>query len=698
MKFSKLTSLTLPAILLLTGCASQEEEAGEGTLQLRTAISASVQQATRSSADLESQAMVWISNSKGLIRRYDGLANVPSEIALNSGSYIAEAWAGDSVAASFDTRYFRGSKAFDIQANQVTSVELTCRIANVVTSVNYASDVDQVLKGYTLTVSSATGSLQFEGRDDRKGYFMMSGSDSHLTYTLSGIKFDGTAYEQTGTIDDVKPATEYAVNISRSAVGDSDQGGAFFKISIDATTIDHSEEVVITLAPSIEGDDFDIAEPIVGETGKMAAHEVHIAGATALQSVKINSTVTSEVELLSASDATIKTLAGKGIDWKYAYQEADDRSSMRLTFGSIFTSALPEGESAVEITATDVAGKSTTATLQFTISDAPVVTADVNDVDIWATSATLQATILKADQTAGAGFKYRAKGSSDWKTVSATVGTTHFTAAVSGLSAATTYEYVATTSAYTSTIVKTFTTEEAAQLPNGDFETWYLSTPYLLAADSDSRFWDSGNHGSAKMSKNITTPATDIKHGGQYSACLSSQFVGMLGIGKFAAGNAFVGEYLATDGTDGILGFGRPFTSRPTSLSGYVRYVPQSVSYSSLTDMPTGSMDQGIIYIAVLDATTESYGGQSFPFVIKTKSSEQRLFDKDDARVLAYGEKVFTAATDGDGMVQFNIPLTYNRRDVKAVHILVVCSASRYGDYFTGGPSVMYIDDFQLNY
>jgi hypothetical protein len=114
--------------------------------------------------------------------------------------------------------------------------------------------------------------------------------------------------------------------------------------------------------------------------------------------------------------------------------------------------------------------------------------------------------------------------------------------------------------------------------------------------------------------------------------------------------------------------------------------------------MPTGSMDQGIIYIAVLDATTESYGGQSFPFVIKTKSSEQRLFDKDDARVLAYGEKVFTAATDGDGMVQFNIPLTYNRRDVKAVNILVVCSASRYGDYFTGGPSVMYIDDFQLNY
>ena len=684
-------------VALLTGCASEQEGAGEGTLQLRTRISASVQQATRSTDDLEAQTMVWISNDKGLVRRYDGLQNVPEQITLNTGKYVAEAWAGDSVAASFDSRYFRGTEAFEINANQATSVALTCRIANVVTSVAYDDDVDQVLEGYTLTIASATGTLQFEGRDDRKGYFMMSGSDSSLTYTLTGVKTDGSAYEQTGTIGNVKAATEYTVNISRATVAD-EEGGAFFKIYVDATTIDHEEEVIITLAPSIEGADFDINEPIVGETGKIAAAELHIAGSTALQSVSINSDITGEVELMSADKTTVSALAAKGVDWKYAYHEADDRSSMRLTFGTIFTYALPEGETAVKITATDVAGKSSTALLQFTAADSPVVTADIDETDVWATHATLQGSVLKADQTEGAGFKYRAKGATDWITVSGKVSGSHLTADITGLKAATTYEFAAATADYVSTVIKTFTTEEAVQLPNGDFETWYLSTPYLLAADSNSRFWDSGNHGSSKMSKNVTTPSTDIKHGGQYSACLTSQFVGVMGIGKFAAGNAFVGEYLATDGTDGVLGFGRPFTSRPTSLTGYVRYQPQAINYSSLSEAPTGNMDQGIIYIAVLDATTESYGGQSFPFVIKTKSSERRLFDKEDARVLAYGEKVFTEATSGDGMVEFNIPLTYNRTDVKAVYILVVCSASRYGDYFTGGPSVMYIDDFTLNY
>ena len=71
-------------------------------------------------------------------------------------------------------------------------------------------------------------------------------------------------------------------------------------------------------------------------------------------------------------------------------------------------------------------------------------------------------------------------------------------------------------------------------------------------------FWDSGNHGSATLKENVTTPDGSVKHGGNYSAKLESKFVAFWGIGKFAAGNLFIGDYLKTDGTDGILGIGRP--------------------------------------------------------------------------------------------------------------------------------------------
>ena len=67
--------------------------------------------------------------------------------------------------------------------------------------------------------------------------------------------------------------------------------------------------------------------------------------------------------------------------------------------------------------------------------------------------------------------------------------------------------------------------------------------------------------------------------------------------------------------------------------------------------------------------------------------------------MIAYGEKVFDSATTGDAMIEFEIPLVYARTDAKAVNVIVVCSASKGGDYFAGAAgSVMYIDDFELVY
>ena len=121
-----------------------------------------------------------------------------------------------------------------------------------------------------------------------------------------------------------------------------------------------------------------------------------------------------------------------------------------------------------------------------------------------------------------------------------------------------------------------FETVAYPQLPNAGFEEWSGSSPLLLCADEASMFWDSGNHGSKKAGLNVTEKDNSVKHGGNCSAKLKSQFVSVFGIGKFAAGNAFIGKYLATDGTDGVLGWGRPWdpTARPKALHGWFNYIP----------------------------------------------------------------------------------------------------------------------------
>lgn len=57
------------------------------------------------------------------------------------------------------------------------------------------------------------------------------------------------------------------------------------------------------------------------------------------------------------------------------------------------------------------------------------------------------------------------------------------------------------------------------------------------------------------------------------------------------------------------------------------------------------------------------------------------------------------AATEGDGMIEFRIPIEYRSTDTKPTSIILVASSSKYGDYFTGGiGSTMWLDDLELVY
>ena len=70
---------------------------------------------------------------------------------------------------------------------------------------------------------------------------------------------------------------------------------------------------------------------------------------------------------------------------------------------------------------------------------------------------------------------------------------------------------------------------------------------------------------------------------------------------------------------------------------------------------------------------------------------------------IAYGEKTFDEAyKDGENLVELTINLDYdnyggNKR--KPTSIIIVASASKYGDYFAGSTgSKMWLDDMELIY
>jgi len=733
----KIAYILASAVVLMatTGCSDSfdaQDAAGEGRLILRPSVSTDMKSSRAVEGDelqtLSDNCIIWISGNKGLVRKYDGISNVPNVgIWLAGGQYTAEAWAGDSVPASFDSRYFKGVEKFDITAGGTTQVNLDCHIANTAVSVKYSETIDDVLSDYSLTVGHSCGSLTWKGRDARRGYFMMNSRDKDLTYTLSGTKQDGSSYSYEGKIEGAKPATEYVLNVNYTA-SSIETGGAYFTIEVDESTIDIEETVEIIPAPSIVGVYHNIDEPVYGEVGKMTRQAVYVAAATELKSVYVTVPSMAGVvgeyaggfDMIRADESVLTSLSEKGIKGLRQRDDVNDLDYLKISFEPELLNQLGDGTFEINVTATvsvteqdgsgneRIVDKSNSATMTIVISDADVQTEPLSadDPTIWATEATITGKVMK-DGLESVGFKYREKGLSDWTTVNGVVAQAAiekgsvYSAVLSGLKPGTAYEYVATAGSFTANNIYEFTTEAADQLPNRGFEDWYMDGKIQrICASADDMFWDSGNKGSATLNKALTTPCENPKHGGRYSAKLASEKVAI----AFAAGNLFVGEFLGTENlTKGILGWGRPWNTRPRALRGYVKYTPAAISdvngAPAGVTVNTGDQDTGIIYIGIVDNTTMTYGNYSgWPQIVATKNIDNYGFKSTDKKVIAYGEKVFSEATAGEGLVEFEIPLEYYRTDVKASNIIVVASASRYGDYYTGGPSVMYLDDLELVY
>lgn len=701
----KVPALLAASLLMLTSCSDDESvfADGLGTVSIKASLSGDVKVESRADADqlrdLYGESLeVWITKpGQGPVRRYIGLDRLPTTpVTLPSGSYVAEAWAGDSVSASFEARYFKGFVPFEVVKGTSNPVDVRLKIANVVVSADVDKTVDDVLSGYTLTVGHSRGSLVFEDHDQRKGYFMMPSTDTDLTLTLEGTGIDGRKYTQTEVIADARPATEYIVHISHTPKDNGEIGGAFFTITVDATEILVEDEFTLTLAPDIKGVGFNIAEPQIVEPGVGVRKSVYITAADRLTALELHSDDFAALlpdgrkafDLLNATDNTYEqALAAAGITVKRIMTDGV-LTNVRVNFEETYTTSLADGLHTYEFVARDGELESA-ATLTFDVTSAPVALLPAADVAF--VTATLQATVTKESTGEKAGFNYRKTSAAEWTFVEGTVAGGTMTARLEGLTDGATYQFTATYNGF-ETAPQQFTTRVYPQLPNAGFESWSKpGKPYLVYGSGQEMFWDTGNHGSTTLSADgsITTPDATVKHSGNYSARLRSTFVGFMGMGALAAGNVFTGQYLATEGMGGKLGWGRQFdlSGHPKALKGYVKYSPVAVTHQK--DNPAGKakgdMDEGIIYFALLTDQDDPRGTEYAGWPVFVNTNTQQLFDSKASNVVAYGEKVFTEATPGDGMIEFTITLNDVNPSLEATRILVVAAASRYGDYFTGG-------------
>ena len=750
MKMKEYYLYWLLLLFFFTGCQRDEYTStdGEGSLRLSVGMKNDLKVvATRAltseeQAILEKDCKVRIYQREKedlkLVRKYQGVENVPADILLASGDYQVKVTAGEMVSASFDKKFYEGIKSFTITKGADVKVDVVANVGNTVATVAFAETMNPYFENCTVgvAVKAENGILDFTADDAGKlGYFSVPVACDTLFCTFEATnKLTGAPFVHIDTIPDVVSATLYNLTyeFKESEVEVPDTGGGMINLVVDVTPIGEVEtEETIYRRPSVKaemgGQNLVLTQPAYMKIGDGEDMTVMIKGSTELTQIEIASeqfpdflgapTAQQAFDLKNLTTEEEDLLANGGITIDKKEASLGHAMDIKLSASLIRKYTAENGTRNIRFSVTDQRGYQRIVDWQIVASDIAVQTVAIPDDKkylIWATKATLFGEVLpEREPQSELSFRYRKVGTTEWQTVPAVRNGSVLTAEVTGLKnddneLFSEYEYQVMEGTMASNVKCQFTTEKTLQLENCGFEEWSGSAPaYIAPSSNDSDiFWDSGNHGSATLGRDVTTSDTNVKHSGKYSAKLTSQKV----VTQFAAGNLFTGRYLQTEMTglkgDGILGWGRPFTSRPIALTGWIRYNSGKVNYAD-SHIGNNEQDQGYIFIALGDwqEETYTYKGVTYSWERIVATKVPKLFDHttENKGTIAHGEQTWMQSTDedlnGTKMYPFTIRLDYWDEERIPTTIIVVASASKFGDFFAGSTSsVMWLDDLKLIY
>lgn len=737
-----LFSLAGVAFLSLASCMSEEPfrvESNNNLVKFNVSMNTSVTRAVdnETAQSLLNSCIIYISSKDGgLLHKWNGYNSVPSEgVYLKFGEYVAEAWAGDSVPASFNSKFYKGHTPFEVgNGNVTTQVTIACKLANVVTSLDVSELDANLAKDIKVTFENAGNTLSISDNNIMdKGYFMRPYNydagyyESSFNYTVTGKDVDGSPIEKKGIlVSNAQPAHEYRLVIKNNPEDDPSDpyGGANLTITVEDYELEADEEAVIYGAPQFawegsskevtspitrSGDDFETASLLVGAYGGF--NSLSISTEDPEMSTLLGNK--NNVEVISITESDLNNLKELGLDFVKSVSGSSIQG-YKIIFSSTWLNKLAKRDIPYQltVTASDKRGQVNSAVIKISNPNSPFgIDMSFFEEDFLAIGAkhvTLKYDIYDMENLKNPILQYREKNREEWINFENKLAITRAgenTVELKGLKSNTVYECRLVDDmiaegeySFVSSIVE-FKTEEEYILPNASMEEWWQNGKAWYPYNQEEDFWDTGNKGSTTISStdNLTVSSTVIKHTGEKSACLTSKFVGLAGvIGKHGAASLFTGVFAGTEQTThGIIDLGREYNgSHPTALRVWVNYRPKTADKGGNDKyIKKGELDKGQIYIAL---STEIHRARTYvPSTLITQENLPSTF-------IAYNQKTFEGDFGADNTLEeVVIPFEYfeSAHTQAPRYLIILCAASKYGDYFSGGEgSQMYVDDFELIY
>lgn len=296
--------LTLACGLLLAAVSCNKNvisgtSEGMGVLSIDMSFSGETRAALSEDQILQTARVnIYKADFSGLVRSYTYSA-MPSPMYLAADSYRVDVIAGEAVAetpavASWENRSYKGSKAFEITAGNVTSVEVLAGVSNAVSSVSFDPSIaENFSEGYTFTIGldandAATQLVYDASKSGAEGYFIISGiEEPSFSWNFSGtLAKDASPFSQSGTISGLEAGKLYRLNL-KYTIKDGDLN---FTLSVD-----YSTDVV---------DDTIIFEPVSTGLASSAAYEIWAGHATVHADVDASEYAGATVQFAYSSDGS----------------------------------------------------------------------------------------------------------------------------------------------------------------------------------------------------------------------------------------------------------------------------------------------------------------------------------------------------------------------------------------------------------
>lgn len=272
MKNIFLICLTLMTVLFtFSACHSEkmETEATDVTGQLSLASMKmevdlkvdTVYPQSRAGVDV-SNFLLTIKNSQGEQVEQYTYSEMPEIISLPVGTYTVVASSAETATNGFDVPFYTGStEQFTIKENELTEVSaLTCRLANVMISVEYDEELRKLMgEDVVTTVKIGDNSLDIPSSETRKAYLIAPASAGSMDITLKGT-IDGESVTEVKRVENVQAGQyniiKYVLNSVDDGTNSNVGGNLNIAINIDSSMTSSDETVGVNPGEEPGIDDF----------------------------------------------------------------------------------------------------------------------------------------------------------------------------------------------------------------------------------------------------------------------------------------------------------------------------------------------------------------------------------------------------------------------------------------------------------